>query len=304
MSLILGIESSCDETAAALVDVGPAHPRAQARRPGGRAPALWRRRPGDRRARPCRDPARPDRAGAGRGAGRAGRGRRDRRDRRARADRRGDGRAGHRQGAGAGGGQAADRGQPSRGPCAVADAERSRPSLPLSAAARLGRPLPAAAASRASAATAGSPPRSTTRPARRSTRPPSCSASAFPAGRRSSEAAKAGDPAAVPLPRPLVGSRRAAFLLRRPQERGAARQGERPSRRADIAASFQQAVVDCLVDRTRRAHRGGARARPRWSSPAASRPTTASARRSPRSPRRTICPSSRRLRGCAPTMRR
>ena len=145
MSLILGIESSCDETAAALVAVRPAHPRPPPRRPGGGAPALWRRRPRDRRPRPCRDPAAPDRGGAGRGAGRARRGRRHRRDRRPRPDRRGDGRPGHRQGAGAGRRQAADRGQPSRRPCAVADADRSGPCLSLSAAARLGRPLPIAA---------------------------------------------------------------------------------------------------------------------------------------------------------------
>ena len=63
MSLILGIESSCDETAAALV-TSDRRILAQAGRAGGGAPALWRRRARDRRARPCRDPARPDRAGA------------------------------------------------------------------------------------------------------------------------------------------------------------------------------------------------------------------------------------------------
>ena len=52
--------------------------------------------------------------------------------------------AGRRQGAGARRGQAAGRGQPSRRPCAVAAAGRSGPRLSLSAAARLGRPLPAA----------------------------------------------------------------------------------------------------------------------------------------------------------------
>ena len=44
---------------------------------------------------------------------------------------------------------------------------------------------------------------------------------------------------------------RAAFLLRRPEERGPARgRVGRATSREDIAASFQQAVVDCLVDRT------------------------------------------------------
>jgi N6-L-threonylcarbamoyladenine synthase len=67
------------------------------------------------------------------------------------------------------------------------------------------------------------------------------------------QAAKAGDPRAVPLPRPLVGTPDPHFsfaglksaVLR-------ARDAERWSTE-DIAASFQQAVVDCLVDRTRRA---------------------------------------------------
>ena len=50
--------------------------------------------------------------------------------------------------------------------------------------------------------------------------------------------------------------------------------------REDIAASFQQAVVDCLVDRTALALSARAM-RPRWSSPAASPPTRRSARRWP-----------------------
>ena len=140
---------------------------------------------------------------------------------------------------------------------------RSGPRFPLSAAARLGRPLPVAARSRASAATAASPPRSTTPPARRSTRPPSCSASAFPAGRRSSAAAEAGDPRAVPLPRPLVGSDEPHFSFAGLKSAVLRAQRERALHAdADIAASFQQAVVDCLVDRTRaRARRGAGRDR-------------------------------------------
>lgn len=52
---------------------------------------------------------------------------------------------------------------------------------------------------------------------------------------------------------PAAGQRRTAFLLRRPQKRGAARPaGGRPRADADIAA-FQQAAVDCVIDRTRRA---------------------------------------------------
>jgi N6-L-threonylcarbamoyladenine synthase len=75
----------------------------------------------------------------------------------------------------------------------------------------------------------------------------------FPGGPAVERAATAGDPAAVPLPRPLVGSAEPHFsfaglksaVLR---ARDSGRYGK-----ADIAASFQQAVVDCLVDRTQRA---------------------------------------------------
>jgi N6-L-threonylcarbamoyladenine synthase len=75
----------------------------------------------------------------------------------------------------------------------------------------------------------------------------------FPGGPAVEHAAHAGDPKAVPLPRPLVGTPEPHFsfaglksaVLR-------ARDAERWSTE-DIAASFQQAVVDCLVDRTRRA---------------------------------------------------
>jgi N6-L-threonylcarbamoyladenine synthase len=75
----------------------------------------------------------------------------------------------------------------------------------------------------------------------------------FPGGPAVERAARGGDPASVPLPRPLVGSAEPHFsfaglksaVLR-------ARDSGRHSAK-DIAASFQQAVVDCLVDRTDRA---------------------------------------------------
>jgi N6-L-threonylcarbamoyladenine synthase len=78
----------------------------------------------------------------------------------------------------------------------------------------------------------------------------------FPGGpaveRAARERGSQGGAAAAPAGR--LG--RAAFLLRRPQERGAARARRGRSTSAeDIAASFQQAVVDCLVDRTARALR-------------------------------------------------
>src|SRR5438067_982480 len=73
----------------------------------------------------------------------------------------------------------------------------------------------------------------------------------YPGGPAIEELAMQGDPSAVPLPRPLVGSGEPHFSfagLKSAVQRAVA-SGEH--RREDIAASFQQAVVDCLVDRTR-----------------------------------------------------
>jgi N6-L-threonylcarbamoyladenine synthase len=72
----------------------------------------------------------------------------------------------------------------------------------------------------------------------------------YPGGPAVEEMAKSGDPAAVPLPRPLVGSDEPHFSfagLKSAVQRAVA-SGQ--YRREDIAASFQQALVDCLVDRT------------------------------------------------------
>ncbi|MDQ3483782.1 MAG: tRNA (adenosine(37)-N6)-threonylcarbamoyltransferase complex transferase subunit TsaD [Pseudomonadota bacterium] len=74
---------------------------------------------------------------------------------------------------------------------------------------------------------------------------------AFPGGPAIEKLAKEGDCAAVPLPRPLVGSGEPHFSfagLKSAVQRASASGVHKP---ADIAASFQQAVVDCLVDRTR-----------------------------------------------------
>ena len=75
----------------------------------------------------------------------------------------------------------------------------------------------------------------------------------FPGGPAVERAAAAGDPAAVPLPRPLVGSDEPHFSFAglKTAVLRAVQAGGHPA--ADIAASFQAAVVDCLVDRTRRA---------------------------------------------------
>ncbi|WP_174285686.1 tRNA (adenosine(37)-N6)-threonylcarbamoyltransferase complex transferase subunit TsaD [Sphingomonas bacterium] len=73
----------------------------------------------------------------------------------------------------------------------------------------------------------------------------------FPGGPAVERAAALGDAAAVPLPRPLKGSAEPHFSfagLKSAVLRAA------PNHRAeDVAASFQAAVVDCLVDRTARA---------------------------------------------------
>jgi N6-L-threonylcarbamoyladenine synthase len=86
----------------------------------------------------------------------------------------------------------------------------------------------------------------------------------FPGGPAVERLAAMGDPKAVPLPRPLVGSGEPHFsfaglksaVLR-------AKQGAANTRRpdqvrddggysdADIAASFQQAAIDCVIDRSR-----------------------------------------------------
>lgn len=78
----------------------------------------------------------------------------------------------------------------------------------------------------------------------------------FPGGPAVERAASAGDGSAVRLPRPLVGSSEPHFsfaglksAVLRARESGL-------HSTEDLAASFQRAVVDCLVDRTARAITG------------------------------------------------
>ncbi len=73
----------------------------------------------------------------------------------------------------------------------------------------------------------------------------------FPGGPAVEEAAKRGDSTAVPLPRPLVGSGEPHFSFSglKAAVLKAVESGQ--YRTEDIAASCQQAIVDCLVDRTR-----------------------------------------------------
>jgi N6-L-threonylcarbamoyladenine synthase len=75
----------------------------------------------------------------------------------------------------------------------------------------------------------------------------------YPGGPAIERLAREGDPRAVPLPRPLVGSEEPHFsfaglksAVLRAHQSGAHAD-------ADIAASFQQAAIECVIDRTRRA---------------------------------------------------
>nr|WP_294850322.1 tRNA (adenosine(37)-N6)-threonylcarbamoyltransferase complex transferase subunit TsaD [uncultured Sphingomonas sp.] len=73
----------------------------------------------------------------------------------------------------------------------------------------------------------------------------------YPGGPAIEALAKDGDPDAVPLPRPLVGSGEPHFSFA--GLKGAVQRAVDSGKysHADVAASFQQAVVDCFVDRTR-----------------------------------------------------
>jgi N6-L-threonylcarbamoyladenine synthase len=75
----------------------------------------------------------------------------------------------------------------------------------------------------------------------------------FPGGPALERAAKEGSPTAVPLPRPLVGSNEPHFSFAGLKSAVLRARDSGIHSAEDIAASFQQAVVDCLLDRTRRA---------------------------------------------------
>ena len=75
----------------------------------------------------------------------------------------------------------------------------------------------------------------------------------YPGGPAVERAAEQGDPQAVPLPRPLVGSEEPHFSFAGLKSAVLRARDAGIYSAEDIAASFQQAVVDCLVDRTERA---------------------------------------------------
>ncbi|CDO35605.1 MULTISPECIES: tRNA (adenosine(37)-N6)-threonylcarbamoyltransferase complex transferase subunit TsaD [Novosphingobium] len=84
----------------------------------------------------------------------------------------------------------------------------------------------------------------------------------YPGGPAVERLAAQGDAKKVPLPRPLVGSAEPHFsfaglksaVMRAKHALDAAADPDYTD--ADIAASFQQAAIDCLIDRTRRALKG------------------------------------------------
>ena len=80
----------------------------------------------------------------------------------------------------------------------------------------------------------------------------------FPGGPAVEAAAREGNPSAVSLPRPLVGSAEPHFSFAGLKSAVLRARDAGIYSAEDIAASFQQAVIDCLIDRTRRAlHRAG-----------------------------------------------
>ena len=73
----------------------------------------------------------------------------------------------------------------------------------------------------------------------------------YPGGPAVEKLAKLGDPKAVPLPRPLVGSGEPHFSFAGLKSAVMRAEDSGKYTREDIAASFQQAAVDCIIDRTK-----------------------------------------------------
>ena len=97
--------------------------------------------------------------------------------------------------------------------------------------------------------------RSTTRPARRSTRARGCSASATPAAPRSTGSPATGDPEAYDFPVARVPGLDFSFSGLKTALLYAVRDldpDELEARRADLAASYQRAIVRALVERAAR----------------------------------------------------
>ncbi|GAA5053002.1 tRNA (adenosine(37)-N6)-threonylcarbamoyltransferase complex transferase subunit TsaD [Erythrobacter westpacificensis] len=75
----------------------------------------------------------------------------------------------------------------------------------------------------------------------------------YPGGPAVERLAREGNPQAVPLPRPLVHSKEPHFSFAGLKSAVLRAHDAGEHADADIAASFQQAALDCILDRTRRA---------------------------------------------------
>ena len=75
----------------------------------------------------------------------------------------------------------------------------------------------------------------------------------YPGGPAVEKLAREGDAKAVPLPRPLKGSKEPHFSFAGLKSAVLRAHESGEHKRADIAASFQQAAVDCLIDRLTKA---------------------------------------------------
>lgn len=75
----------------------------------------------------------------------------------------------------------------------------------------------------------------------------------FPGGPAVERLAREGDANAVPLPRPLLGSAEPHFSFAGLKSAVMRARDAGIHKPEDIAASFQQAAIDCVIDRTRRA---------------------------------------------------
>ena len=258
---MLGIETSCDETAAAVVAPGPGGPGRPARSARRWCPARSSCTPPSAAWSP-NWPAGPTSSASARWwtrrwprPGCAGRGghRGGRRHLRAGPGRGPAGRVERGQGAGPGLGRALRRGEPPRGPPLRLVARGPRPGLAGGGAAGVGRPHPADRDGSGPAATGCSARPSTTPPARPTTRWPATWVSATRAARPST----ASPPTATRRPSPSPGrcsTTASTSPSRASRRRWCAPSSATPTRaNADVAASFQAAVVDVLVAKTARA---------------------------------------------------
>ena len=169
-------------------------------------------------------------------------------------DRRRDRRPHHRQGDRAGRREAADRRQSSRGACADRAAHR-RHGVSLLPVPRLGRAHADRRGARCRQLRAARHHASTTRSAKPSTRPPSCSASAIRAGRRSSARRRTATRERFILPRPMLGRAEAGLLALGPEDRAAHRGREgraversgrgRPLRRVPAGGGRRRDATGC-----------------------------------------------------------